>query len=189
MSSAAHSRAYRLRRKQDAEISISDRGVIQEFMNMSASQDKEMERKIKELYNIVAEQDKIIKELVDIVEKHRFIFATGVDYSGEKIFRKNRRRRRYIEEYQENTGVAKELIDITLNYLASYGCQERYARSLIGKWRKQLGDDYKLLSLILITEQKNIEEPIGYISKAVENASKPVPRVGSLAYAMNGARA
>jgi uncharacterized protein YdaU (DUF1376 family) len=59
-----------------------------------------------------------------------------------------------------------------LSILTTAGCTERQARSLVGKWRKELhGDDSKLLSLFLAAQAKSVVDPAAYIAAAVSKGN------------------
>lgn len=64
----------------------------------------------------------------------------------------------------------KELFDTAVRILVGRGIAERQARSLLGRWRKDLKDDGKLLSLLLLVEREAPVDVIGYMTKAVERA-------------------
>jgi uncharacterized protein YdaU (DUF1376 family) len=71
----------------------------------------------------------------------------------------------------------KALFDIGVLLLTSSGTPESHARSLIGKWRKALADDERLMALIVVASKDHKVDPIGYLTKAVqgeiERAKKP----------------
>jgi hypothetical protein len=59
-----------------------------------------------------------------------------------------------------------------LSVLTAAGCTERHARSLVGKWRKELHhDDSKLLSLFLAAQAKSVVDPAAYIAAAVSKGN------------------
>jgi len=54
-----------------------------------------------------------------------------------------------------------------LSILTAAGCTERQARGLVGKWRKELHDDSRLMSLFLAAQDKSVVDPAAYIAAAV----------------------
>jgi uncharacterized protein YdaU (DUF1376 family) len=74
--------------------------------------------------------------------------------------------------------------DFGLSILAAAGVSEKQARSLIGKWRKQLNsDDPKLLSLFLTAQAQSVADPVAYLTKAVGNAAGGPATPGELSAA------
>lgn len=63
----------------------------------------------------------------------------------------------------------KALFDIGVEILTAAGRSENNARSLVGKWRKQVGDE-KLASIMVAARSKT--DPVGYVTKAVNNSTK-----------------
>lgn len=61
----------------------------------------------------------------------------------------------------------KAMFDTGVSILTKTGNSEQKARSMIGKWRKQLKDDGKLLGLLVAAGRDPKVEPIGYITKAI----------------------
>jgi uncharacterized protein YdaU (DUF1376 family) len=71
-----------------------------------------------------------------------------------------------------------------LSILTTAGISEKQARSLIGKWRKQLaGDDDRLLNLFLTAQAKSVPDPVAYLTKAVSNATNTTLVPGELSAA------
>jgi hypothetical protein len=64
----------------------------------------------------------------------------------------------------------KALFDFGVSVLTAAGVPDRQARSAIGKWRKLLRDDAKLMALLVSAQQNNAVEPIAYLEKAVAAA-------------------
>lgn len=62
----------------------------------------------------------------------------------------------------------KAIFDLGVDILTQAGRSESQARSLVGKWRKELTDE-KLASILVAAKSKT--DPAGYISKAVKNSA------------------
>lgn len=67
----------------------------------------------------------------------------------------------------------KALFDAGIAILTTNGVAEKQARSVIGKWRGQIKDDGRLLSLLVQAGEYHKVDPIAYIAKAIETAIKP----------------
>jgi len=63
----------------------------------------------------------------------------------------------------------KTLFDIGVDILTKAGKPEGQARSLVGKWRKQVSDE-KLASIFVSAPSKT--DPVGYVTKAVNNTTE-----------------
>lgn len=61
----------------------------------------------------------------------------------------------------------KALFDLGVATLAAGGTSERQARSLVGKWRKDIGDDTRLLGLFMDARKQSAVEPVAWLTKAV----------------------
>lgn len=61
----------------------------------------------------------------------------------------------------------KALFDLGVSVLASGGTGDKQARSLVGKWRKELGDDTKLVGLFMAARKESTVEPVAWLTKAV----------------------
>jgi hypothetical protein len=62
----------------------------------------------------------------------------------------------------------KALFDFGVSVLTGSGQSEKDARSIIGKWRKNLNDDGKLMGLLITAKNQSAVEPVAYIAKALE---------------------
>lgn len=71
--------------------------------------------------------------------------------------------------------LAAEVFTLGVRILTRRGVPERQARSILGGHRKTIQDDGRLLSILASVERNNPVEPIGYLAKAVKEASKPFP--------------
>lgn len=70
---------------------------------------------------------------------------------------------------------AKELFDTTIRLLGGAGVREREARTLTGKWRKEVGNDGTLLGIIASVSIKRPVDPVAYIQATIREA-KPQPK-------------
>jgi|HubBroStandDraft_1064217.scaffolds.fasta_scaffold110443_2 hypothetical protein len=73
---------------------------------------------------------------------------------------------------------AKELFDAGVKILTANATPERQARALIGKWRKAVKNDGKLLGILLDAGRDHKVDLVAYLTKAVEAAE---PRTGMFA--------
>lgn len=64
----------------------------------------------------------------------------------------------------------KALFDLGVALLTGTGTPEKQARSLVGKWRGQVGDE-KLASILMGANRAT--EPVAYVTKAVKDAARP----------------
>ena len=64
----------------------------------------------------------------------------------------------------------KALFDFGVAVLTDARVPERQARSEIGKWRKTLRDDGRLMALFVSARQNHAVEPLAYLEKAVATA-------------------
>jgi hypothetical protein len=71
----------------------------------------------------------------------------------------------------------KTMFDAGVELLTKTGTPARQARSLVGKWRKQLGDDGKLMALIV--GARNAVEPVAYVTAALKRGQKSKPAAAS----------
>lgn len=75
----------------------------------------------------------------------------------------------------------KAVFDAGVRILTSRGIPEKQARSEVGKHRKTLHDDGRLLAILLSVERNNAVEPLAYLEQAVRRAGNGfalVPGVG-----------
>lgn len=68
------------------------------------------------------------------------------------------------------TDPVKAVFDVGVRILTGSGTPERQARSLIGRYRKDLHDDGRLLTILLSVERERPVDPVGYLAKAVQRA-------------------
>ena len=61
----------------------------------------------------------------------------------------------------------RKLFGECLLTLCKLGVREAQARSLIGKWRKALGNDHHLAQLIQAADRNNVPDPVSYITAAI----------------------
>ena len=64
----------------------------------------------------------------------------------------------------------KAIFDTGVTLLTGNGVPEKQARSLVGKWRSQVGDE-KLAGILVGAGRTT--EPVAYVTKAVNNAARP----------------
>lgn len=64
----------------------------------------------------------------------------------------------------------KALFDFGVGVLTGAGTPERQARSEIGKWRKHLKDDGRLMALLVDAQKNHAVEPLAYLEKSVATA-------------------
>ena len=62
--------------------------------------------------------------------------------------------------------LSKVIFGTCLSYLINNGVQERNARSLLGKWRKGVGDG-EVIKLITEAEKQSVSEPVAWIEAAI----------------------
>lgn len=67
----------------------------------------------------------------------------------------------------------KALFDAGVSILTGAGSAEKQARSLVGKWRKAMHDDGKLLAILLSAAEHHAIDPVAWIAKAVAEATQP----------------
>lgn len=61
----------------------------------------------------------------------------------------------------------KALFDAGVTLLTQAGKTEQHARSLLGKWRKSLNDDGRLMALLVSAGKAHAVEPVAYIEAAI----------------------
>jgi uncharacterized protein YdaU (DUF1376 family) len=71
----------------------------------------------------------------------------------------------------------KDLIDLGVSILTDAGSTEKQARSLIGKWRKEHGEE-KVLAVLLTCKTKAIASPVEWITKSLSGSSGYVSASG-----------
>lgn len=64
----------------------------------------------------------------------------------------------------------KALFDFGVSVLTAAKVPEQQARGMLGKWRKILRDDGKLMALLVSAEQNHAIEPLAYLQKSVASA-------------------
>jgi hypothetical protein len=64
----------------------------------------------------------------------------------------------------------KALFDFGVSVLTAAKVPEQQARGMLGKWRKTLHDDGKLMALLVSAEQNHAIEPLAYLQKSVASA-------------------
>jgi uncharacterized protein YdaU (DUF1376 family) len=67
----------------------------------------------------------------------------------------------------------KLLFDAGVAVLTAAKVSEKQARSLVGKWRKEIADDGKLMALLTEAGERHAVDPVAWLTKAVENAIDP----------------
>lgn len=67
----------------------------------------------------------------------------------------------------------KALFDAGVRVLTAAGTPQKQARSLIGKWRRDLNDDGKLFAIVIEAAEHHAVEPVAWIAAAVTAALKP----------------
>ena len=72
----------------------------------------------------------------------------------------------------------KELFDLGIAVLTATGLDEKRARSLIGKWRKNEKSDGAVLAGLIDAKQKNISDPVPWLEARFAGASKWVSASG-----------
>mgnify|MGYP001281204222 CR=1 FL=1 len=65
----------------------------------------------------------------------------------------------------------KALFDFGISVLTDAKVPERQARAEIGKWRKALRDDGRLMGLLVSARQNHAVEPVAYLERAVSTAA------------------
>lgn len=65
----------------------------------------------------------------------------------------------------------KAVFDIGLRLMTTRGIPEKQARALVGRYRKELGDDGRLIAILLSVEKENPVDPVGYLAKAMQRAT------------------
>jgi hypothetical protein len=70
------------------------------------------------------------------------------------------------------------IFDQCRTYLQSCGIKEQYARSLLGKWRQEVGEG-QLIEIVSEAQRRSISEPVGWITKVVA-ARTSGGRVGAI---------
>jgi hypothetical protein len=90
-------------------------------------------------------------------------FATGsVGKKGDRVSVSN--------ETAPRDDLSKQMFHHLTSYLTSTGVPDRQARSVIGKWRSDLGgDEHRLIKIATDAQRRGVSEPVGYITKAVNN--------------------
>jgi hypothetical protein len=81
-------------------------------------------------------------------------------------------------ENQAPVSPAGVIFDQCRTYLQSCGVKEQPARSLLGKWRQEVGEG-QLIEIVAEAQRRNISEPVGWIMKAV-GARTSSGRVGAI---------
>jgi uncharacterized protein YdaU (DUF1376 family) len=71
----------------------------------------------------------------------------------------------------------KDLIDLGVSLLVGADHTEKQARSLVGKWRKDHGDE-KVLSVLLTCKTKAIANPVEWVTKSLSGSSGYVSASG-----------
>lgn len=64
----------------------------------------------------------------------------------------------------------KALFDFGVSVLTAAKVPEQQARGMLGKWRKTLHDDGKLMALLVSAERNHAIEPLAYLQKSVATA-------------------
>lgn len=72
---------------------------------------------------------------------------------------------------EESGDLAKMIFDAAIRIITRAGVPEKSARSHAGRWRQALRDDGRLIAILLAAERQSPIDPVGYISKAVNNAT------------------
>lgn len=67
--------------------------------------------------------------------------------------------------------IVAQVFDLGVRILTRRGTPERNARAMIGKFRKSLHDDGRLLGILFSVDRENPVDPIAYLTKAVQRAS------------------
>ena len=73
----------------------------------------------------------------------------------------------------KTTDPVKALWDFGISILIETGSSEKAAREMLGKWRSVLGDDPKLMGLLVAAKNQRALAPIPYIQKIIENERRP----------------
>jgi uncharacterized protein YdaU (DUF1376 family) len=73
----------------------------------------------------------------------------------------------------KTTDPLKALWDFGISILTEAGSSEKAAREMLGKWRSVLGDDPKLMGLLVAAKKQRAFAPIPYIQKIIENERRP----------------
>jgi hypothetical protein len=61
--------------------------------------------------------------------------------------------------------------DLGKSILLTSGTSKAEAGSIVGRWRKQLGnDDGRLLSILTACQRENAVKPVEWVAKAISNA-------------------
>lgn len=71
----------------------------------------------------------------------------------------------------------KELFDLGVSILKATGSTEKEARSLIGKWRKDHGEE-KVLAVLIACRTKAISNPVEWVTKSLSGSSGYVSASG-----------
>lgn len=71
----------------------------------------------------------------------------------------------------------KELFDLGVSILVGAGQTERQSRSLVGKWRKEHGEE-QVLTALLACKTKSISNPVEWVTKSLSTASEYVSSSG-----------
>jgi hypothetical protein len=67
----------------------------------------------------------------------------------------------------------KALFDAGVHVMTAAAVPEKQARSLVGKWRKELHDDGKLMAILTEAAEYHAVEPVAWITAAVASVLKP----------------
>jgi hypothetical protein len=67
----------------------------------------------------------------------------------------------------------KALWDFGISVLTAAGETEKRARDMIGKWRKDLRDDGRLLALLMAAKKNHAMAPVAYVQKAIGSWTSP----------------
>lgn len=74
--------------------------------------------------------------------------------------------------------VATIIFDNGRRYLQKNGIEEKQARSMLGRWRRDFGDD-RLLNALREAHRQGVSEPIAFITAALRSQTNTQPNVGS----------
>jgi hypothetical protein len=160
VSTAAHSKAYRKRKvtESDVTFSVTLMEIIQELRAENSSLRVTLASRDVTVIQLNQRIDALLKK-----EERKGSDSSGLSSESPTESAPNGASGNFTEV----------LWHIAISYLTQHGQSEARARPIIGKWRKDLADDGKLLALILETQKQNIVEPVGWISKAIKTAVKP----------------
>ena len=75
---------------------------------------------------------------------------------------------------------ARKIFGECLFQLTQLGMREDRARSMLGKWRRQAGDDARLIEIIRTAYNNGTPDPVSYVTKALAGARQRSEKIEGL---------